>query len=62
MKWVVKDIDDDLPCMRTVSGCDMTMETSFPNLFNVGDAVKAPWLEGLPGVRQEFREGVREDP
>jgi phytoene dehydrogenase-like protein len=48
LKWVVKDIDDDLPCMRTPPGYDMPVETPIPNLFNVGDAVKDPGWTGSP--------------
>ncbi len=48
LKWVVKDIDDDLPCMRTPPGYDMPVETPIPNLYNVGDAVKEPGWTGSP--------------
>jgi phytoene dehydrogenase-like protein len=48
LKWVVKDIDDDLPCMRTPPGYDMPVETPIPNLFNVGDGVKDPGWTGSP--------------
>jgi phytoene desaturase len=48
LKWVVKDIDDDLPCMRTWPGYDMPVATPVPNLFNVGDGVKAPGWTGSP--------------
>jgi phytoene desaturase len=48
LKWVVKDIDDDLPCMRTRPGHDMPVETPIPNLFNVGDGVKDPGWTGSP--------------
>jgi phytoene desaturase len=48
LKWVIKDIDDDLPCMRTSPGNDMPVETPIPNLFNVGDAVKDPGWTGSP--------------
>lgn len=48
LKWVVKDIGDDLPCMRTWPGYDMPVATPVPNLFNVGDGVKAPGWTGSP--------------
>jgi phytoene dehydrogenase-like protein len=48
LKWVIKDIDDDLPCMRTPPGYDMPVETPIPNLYNVGDAVKEPGWTGSP--------------
>jgi len=48
LKWVVKDIDDDLPCMRSWPGYDMTVYTPIPNLFNVGDSVKDPGWCGTP--------------
>lgn len=48
LKWVVKDIDDDLPCMRTPPGYDMPVETPIPNLYNVGDAVKEAGWTGSP--------------
>jgi phytoene dehydrogenase-like protein len=48
LKWVVKDIDDDLPCMRTPPGYDMPVDTAIPNLFNVGDGVKDPGWTGSP--------------
>ena len=48
LKWVVKDISDDLPCMRTWPGYDMPVHTPIPNLFNVGDGVKAPGWTGSP--------------
>jgi len=48
LKWVVKDIDDDLPCMRTPPGYDMPVETPIPNLYNVGDGVKDPGWTGSP--------------
>jgi len=48
LKWVVKDIDDPLPCMRTPPGFDMQVETPIPNLFNVGDGVKDPGWTGSP--------------
>jgi len=48
LKWVVKDIDDDLPCMRTPPGYDMPVDTPIANLFNVGDGVKDPGWTGSP--------------
>jgi len=48
LKWVVKDISDDLSCMRTWPGYDMPVDTPVPNLFNVGDGVKAPGWTGSP--------------
>ena len=48
LKWVIKDIDDDLPCMRTPPGYDMPVDTAIPNLFNVGDGVKDPGWTGSP--------------
>ena len=48
LKWVVKDIDEDLPCMRTPPGYDMPVYTPIPNLFNVGDSVKDPGWTGSP--------------
>jgi len=48
LRWVVKDIDHDLPCMRTWPGYDMPVATPIPNLFNVGDGVKAPGWTGSP--------------
>jgi len=48
LKWVVKDISDDLPCMRTWPGYDMPVATPVPNLFNVGDGAKAPGWTGSP--------------
>ena len=50
LEWVIKDIDDDLPCMRTWPGYDMPEETPVPNLFNVGDGVKAPGWTGSPAA------------
>lgn len=48
LKWVIKDIDDDLPCMRTWPGYDMPVTTPVWNLFNVGDSVKDPGWTGSP--------------
>jgi len=48
LKWVIKDIDDELPCMRTWPGYDMTITTPVFNLFNVGDSVKDPGWTGSP--------------
>ncbi len=48
LKWVVKDIDDDLPCMRTPPGCDIPVETPIPNRYNAGDAAKQPGWTGSP--------------
>lgn len=48
LKWVIKDIDDDLPCMRTWPGYDMPVTTPIYNLFNVGDSVKDPGWTGSP--------------
>lgn len=48
LKMVVKDIDDDLPCLRTWPGYDMPVTTPIPNLFNVGDGVKDFGWTGCP--------------
>ncbi len=48
LKWVIKDIDDDLPCMRTWPGYDMPISSPVSNLFNVGDSVKDPGWTGSP--------------
>lgn len=48
LKWVPKDIDDDLPCMRSWPGYDMPVTTPVPNLFNVGDGVKDLGWTGSP--------------
>ncbi len=48
LKWEVKDIDDDLPCMRSWPGYDMPVYTPITNLFDVGDGVKEPGWCGTP--------------
>lgn len=48
LKWIIKDVDDDLPCMRTWPGYDMPITTPVKNLFNVGDSVKDPGWTGSP--------------
>jgi len=48
LKWEVKDIDHDLPCMRTWPGYDLPVFTPIPNLFDVGDGVKDPGWCGTP--------------
>ena len=48
LKWEVKDIDDDLPCMRSWPGYDMPVYTPIENLFDVGDGVKEPGWCGTP--------------
>ncbi len=66
LKWVPKDIDDDLPCMRSWPGYDMPVTTPIPNLFNVGDGVKDLGWTGSPAcaksawkvvkiIREKFR-------
>lgn len=59
LKWVIKDIDDDLPCMRTWPGYDMPVHTPVPNLFNVGDGVKAPGWTGSPACAKSAWTVVR---
>ncbi len=59
LKWVVKDIDDDLPCMRTRPGYDVSVETPIPNLFNVGDGVKDPGWTGSPACAKSAWKVVR---
>lgn len=48
LAMVVKDIDDDLPCLRTWPGYDMPVTTPIHNLFNVGDGVKDFGWTGCP--------------
>ncbi len=48
LKWEVKDIDHDLPCMRSWPGYDMPVYTPIANLFDVGDGVKDPGWCGTP--------------
>lgn len=48
LEMVIKDIDDDLPCLRTWPGYDMPVTTPIPNLFNVGDGVKDFGWTGCP--------------
>jgi len=48
LELMVKDIDDDLPCLRTWPGYDMPVTTPIPNLFNVGDGVKDFGWTGCP--------------
>ncbi len=48
LKWVVKDIDDDLPVMRTWPGYDLPVYTPISNLYDVGDGVKEPGWCGSP--------------
>ncbi len=48
LRWWIKDVDDDLPVMRSWPGYDMPVETSIPNLYNVGDGVKDAGWCGSP--------------
>ena len=41
LKMISKDIDDDLPEMRTKVGAGMPVETPIANLYNVGDGCPA---------------------
>ncbi len=47
LRMDVRDIDDELPGLRSWMGYDMPQETPLPNLSRVGDAVKPFGWEGL---------------
>ena len=50
------DVNNDWPEGRTWVGYGMPLETTVPNLFNVGDACVAP---GLPGTSGSVETGYR---
>jgi len=69
LRMDVRDIDDELPALRSWMGYDMPQETPLPNLYHVGDAVKPFGWEGLAAcsrgaqlvanmVKKRFKPGV----
>jgi hypothetical protein len=44
------DVNNDWPEGRTWVGYGLPLETTIPNLFNVGDACLAPELNGTSGA------------
>ncbi len=59
LRWMVKDIDDDLPCMRSWPGYDMPVVTPVENLFNVGDGVKELGWTGSPACAKSAWNAVK---
>ena len=51
-----RNIDHEWPEERTWNGYDMPVETTIPNLFNVGDACKDVGLAGTSGAAES---GIR---
>lgn len=42
LKFIQRDMDDDMPLMKTRVGLYMPVETPVRNLYNVGDGIQAP--------------------
>ena len=58
LKMVPKDIDDDLPEVRTRAGFGIPPETSVKNLYNVGDAIVSASAGGTTGAVEFARLAV----
>ena len=52
---ISRDIDDELPAIRTRVGDAMPSETSFRNLYNVGNATCSFGLIGATGAAESGR-------
>ena len=55
LRMDIRDIDDELPALRSWMGYDMPQETPLPNLYHVGDAVKPFGWEGLAACSKGAR-------
>jgi len=51
-------MQDEYPFARSWAGCEVPVETPIPNLFNVGDGVRALGWSGLPSCAETAQRAV----
>jgi phytoene dehydrogenase-like protein len=59
LRMIFKDIDDELPEMRTRVGLGMPVTTPVKNLFNVGDGCPAPGYSGSNAAAESAKRVVQ---